>query len=66
MLWLWFTIGLLLTISGSFLMAYGDDIDINGHMFDGEVLGVCLLSIGGILAGLMLLALGINWCFRGC
>ena len=65
MLWFWFLIGLVLTILGSFALAYDDDIEIKGYVFDGELLGMCFLTIGGILAGVMLLVLGVNWCIRG-
>lgn len=61
MLWFWFTIGFIMTIFGSFLYAYGDDVIIGKFEFDGEILGTCILTIGGVIAAIMLLALGINW-----
>lgn len=65
MLWLWFMIGLALTILGAFALVHDNFIKIKGYELDTEILGTCFLTIGGILAGAMLLALGINWCFRG-
>jgi hypothetical protein len=65
MLWFWFIIGFALVILGAFGVAYDDYITIKGYEFDSEVLGTGLMVIGGVLAGVMLLALGINWCCRG-
>ena len=65
MLWFWFTIGLILTILGAFIYAYDDDISISACVFDSDILGGFLASIGGILAVLMLFALGVNWVFGG-
>lgn len=65
MLWFWFIIGFALLVLGAFVMAYNDDVTIKGYEFDSEVLGACLMIIGGILTGVMLFALGINWCCRG-
>ena len=65
MLWLWFVTGFIMAILGPFLVAYDDYIKIKDYEFDSEILGICFLIIGGLLAGIMLLALGINWCFRG-
>lgn len=61
MLWFLFFIGFIMTILGSLLFVYREYIQIGTLEFDGEDLGICMLIIGGILAGIMLLALGINW-----
>lgn len=62
MLWFWFIVGFALAILGAFGLAYDDYIKIMEREFDSVMLGMCFLIIGGILAGVMLLALGINWC----
>lgn len=61
MLWFWFTIGFIIALCGSVLFAYGDDITICNLDFDSEVLGTCMMTIGGVLASIMLFGLGINW-----
>lgn len=65
MLWFWFIVGFALTILGAFGLAYDDYIKIMEHEFDSVMLGMCFLVIGGILAGVMLFALGVNWLVGG-
>lgn len=61
MLWFVFIIGLIMTICGAFLIAYDDYLCIREFDFDSEILGSCILTIGGILAACMLFALGVRW-----
>jgi hypothetical protein len=61
MLWFVFMIGLIMTICGAFLMAYDDYLSIGEFNFDSEILGSCILTIGGVLAACMLFALGVGW-----
>lgn len=61
MLWFWFTIGFIMTICGVMLAAYEDDVKICNLYFDAEPLGAGLITIGAVLAIIMLFALGINW-----
>ena len=61
MLWFLFVIGFLMAILGVFIMASDYDIEIKERSFDDEMLGGGLLAIGGVLAVLMLSALGISW-----
>lgn len=61
LLWFWFAIGLIITILGAFVTASDIDVEIKGYSFDQEILGYCMLTIGGLLSGAMLIASGINW-----
>ena len=61
MLWFWFVIGLIITICGAFIAASDIDVEIKCYSFDQEILGECLLLIGGLLSCSMLLGLGIRW-----
>lgn len=65
LLWFWFIIGLFLTILGAFVWSYKHNLIIKDFIFDGEILGKCLLVIGAVLAGIMLFAIGIRWCVGG-
>lgn len=59
--WIWFIFGLICAFVGIFMMANNEYINIKGKKFDGEILGIGFVTIGGILAALMLIAKGIVW-----
>lgn len=61
MLWFLFLIGFIIAILGIFISASDIDLEIKDYSFDNDILGAGLTAIGGVLAIVMLFALGINW-----
>lgn len=59
--WFWFVFGLICSFVGIFLIANDEFIYIKDKKFDGETLGIGFVSIGVILAFLMLFAKGVAW-----
>lgn len=61
MAWFLFFIGFITAILGAFIGALDDDVEIKKYTFDSEMLGSWLLTIGGVLAFMTLIGIGISW-----